>query len=899
MLLTNRLRDILIWGLLLILGAIALVELPSLGAFSISPLLFLLGVVAFAAFQGGLYAGIVSALLASSYAAYFLSIPDQPFQYAGTEGVRLVFFVVAALATALMTGGLRRELRASQAKLREQLEFRKAIDQSLDEGVYALDDNGRLTYMNPAAERIFGWTAAELRGKAMHDVTHYLHPDGRPYPREECAGLQVLREGVVYRSEEDTFIRKDGNMFPVAYSSAPIKMNGQIAGVVVALRDITERKRIEASLKTSEERLRLIIDQLPAVVWTTDRDLNFTSATGSGLPHLGLSANNLLGISLYDYGQGKDGSFPPIAAHKQALDGEHLAFEAAWASRTWQVHVEPFYDSQGEVIGCLGIAIDVTERKRAEDALRASEAKLRLITAQLPAHIWTTDSELRVTSVSGAAVTQLGISPSNFIGKYLPELVDMTAAHVSPTLSVHRRALAGEPAGYELDTRGRQFDARVEPLRDSTGRIVGVLGIALDITERKRAEEALRVHAAQQAAIAALGARAVATPDLTALLQDAIQVIVQTLRIELCKVLELLPEQDQLVLRAGVGWKEGTIGRAMVAATPDTHAGFTLRSHAPVVVEDLATETRFRPPELLTEHGVVSTMSVVIYHRNGPFGVLEADTTQRRLFSNDDIHFLQAIANILTAAIQRKEFEDELAAERTEAARREELDRLRRQFVLSVSHELRTPLTVAQGGLGMLDTSVQERLGSDERKLLSTCRRSIDRLRMLIDDLLVYNQFEAGTLNLKLGRADLREIVASVLPIIYPPLNEKVQRLELDLPEPLLAEIDRSRLAHALTNLVTYIHERVPARTAIGVSGQRVERGVQLIISDQGSGLPIEDAEMIFQHFHRLGLAEDGSGVGIGVASTLIQLQGGEISVEQLDGKGVFFRITLPAATDG
>src|SRR5262249_41069352 len=112
---------------------------------------------------------------------------------------------------------------------------------------------GLVTYMNPAAERLFGWTSAELLGQRMHDKTHYRHPDGRPFPIEECAGFRVLHEGEVLKDSDDVFIRKDGTFFPVVFSSSPLVSEGTVAGLVVVFRDVTQRKRAEEELRRAKE----------------------------------------------------------------------------------------------------------------------------------------------------------------------------------------------------------------------------------------------------------------------------------------------------------------------------------------------------------------------------------------------------------------------------------------------------------------------------------------------------------------------------------------------------------------------------------------------------------------------------------------------------------------------
>src|ERR1700749_2302818 len=96
---------------------------------------------------------------------------------------------------------------------------------NLAEGMYMLDLQGLVTNVNPAAERMFGWSSHELLGKKIHDLAHYKHPDGTPFPASECPGLQVLQNGIELREHEDMFIRKDGSFFPVVYSALPLRKN--------------------------------------------------------------------------------------------------------------------------------------------------------------------------------------------------------------------------------------------------------------------------------------------------------------------------------------------------------------------------------------------------------------------------------------------------------------------------------------------------------------------------------------------------------------------------------------------------------------------------------------------------------------------------------------------------
>ena len=175
-----------------------------------------------------------------------------------------------------------------------------------------------------------------------------------------------------------------------------------------------------------------------------------------------------------------------------------------------------------------------------------------------------------------------------------------------------------------------------------------------------QAEDALRVTARQQEAVAHLGQLALAGAPLPALMDDAVAMVARGVDVEYVGLLEFRPEGRALVLRAGVGWKEGCVGRTLLPSDGDSYGGYVLRSPTPVVVEDLPSDGRFGASPLLADHDVVTGLSVMIQGKERPFGVLGAHSRRRREFSVHDAHFVQAVANVLATAIDRARTEDAL-----------------------------------------------------------------------------------------------------------------------------------------------------------------------------------------------------------------------------------------------
>ncbi len=264
------------------------------------------------------------------------------------------------------------ELRALGGR---ELMFRSIVE-NLDRVFWILTpDLKRVIYMSPAFEAIWGvelkvldkdpeaWMAPippEDRARLKSAIALRLHD----LPVEP--GLQVFR--ITRPDGSQRWIRGRGMLVP-----AP---DGGEWYIGVA-EDITELKRASDVEGERAALLRLMTQQLPAVIWTTDPDLVFTSSAGRGLGELHREPNEVVGMRLQDYFGTEDLTFTPLAAHRRALAGEALTYGFEWASRVFESHVEPLRDATGRTIGVLGLALDITERKRAEAAARAAHEDLR------------------------------------------------------------------------------------------------------------------------------------------------------------------------------------------------------------------------------------------------------------------------------------------------------------------------------------------------------------------------------------------------------------------------------------------------------------------------------------------------------------------------------------------
>ena len=274
------------------------------------------------------------------------------------------------------------ERKRAEEALRRAAEFDEAALKSLGEGLYTTDTNGLVTSMNPAAEELFGWSFAELRGKKMHDMTHHHYRDGRPFPSSECVGFQVLTHGQPLKNCEDVFIRKDGTFFDVIYSIAPMRdAAGQITGQVVVFSDISERKRAEERLLESEARFRLVADSAPVMIWMSGTDKLCTYFNKPWLDFTGRSIEQELGNG---WAEGVDPQDLQrcLDTYTQAFDRRE-AFGMEYRLRRHDGEYRwildrgvPRFNADTSFAGYIGSCIDVTEQRRAEEHLRRAQEDL-------------------------------------------------------------------------------------------------------------------------------------------------------------------------------------------------------------------------------------------------------------------------------------------------------------------------------------------------------------------------------------------------------------------------------------------------------------------------------------------------------------------------------------------
>src|ERR1700676_2647625 len=287
---------------------------------------------------------------------------------------------------------------------------------------------------------------------------------------------------------------------------------------------------------------------------------------------------------------------------------------------------------------------------------------------------------------------------------------------------------------------------------------------------------ALRQRIPQQELLAELGVLALQGTNFVGMLNHTARMTAEGLGAEYCKVLEYLPADNRLLVRAGVGWEEGVVGKASVGADLASPAGYALRTGKPVISNHLQNEQRFRTPELLVEHGIRRAMNVILQGDGSPFGVLEVDSKSEGEFSEHDITFLQGAANILGMAIEQQQYQRKLQAA---------LDR-HQVLLKEVNHRVKNSLQVVSSMLHLQANAVGDPALSERLMEASTRIQTVGR---------AYNRlaYNADYENIDLV-AYLREVIDDVKSNVAP------CEAQFDAPKEIQFAADRAILLALIIN---------------------------------------------------------------------------------------------------
>ncbi|HEU4324344.1 MAG TPA: response regulator [Roseiflexaceae bacterium] len=543
-------------------------------------------------------------------------------------------------------------------------------------------------------------------------------------------------------------------------------------------------------------------------------------------------------------------------------------------------------------------AIEASERRRAEAALRATEERLRTVVTSAPVILFATDRQGVITFAEGRGLQSFGAHPEHVIGRPIAQLYPETGGLPAPI----RRALAGETLAV-VERRGdRTFETRYAPLWDDRGFIAGVTGVATDISERTRAEAALRESEERYRALFVAARRqarelALLEQVRTALAREhSLPVIFRTVVEAVAAAFGYshaslaIVRGDLLQIQHQVGYP-GPLPRLPLSRGV---AGRVARTGEPALVQGLDRDPDYVP----TLPGLAAKVCVPLRDSDAVVGVLTVESADPGQLSSEDVRLLTGLSEHISLALGRARLYEELAQARDQAL---EVSRLKSEFLATMSHEIRTPLN---GIIGMAELLIDTPLTEAQHEFTDTIHESSLALLRIIDDILDFSKIEANRLVLDSEHFSLLSTVESAADLLRARAQAKgLELIAFVAPEiPAVLRGDAGRLRQVLLNLLgNAIKFTERGQVVLRAELARLEAGqAEVRISVQDSGIGLSDAAIrrLFQSFTQadgsITRRYGGTGLGLAISKRLVELMGGSIGVNSREGQGSLFWLTLP-----
>ena len=783
-------------------------------------------------------------------------------------------------------------------------------------GVFHWNMDGIITDANDKFLDLIGYRRDELGHIDWVSMTppEYRHLDERSVVELRATGMNKV-------PFEKEYVRKDGTRMPVIIAGAMVdkRLHEGIAFVL----DITERKRMEEQLRASEERFRFAAIASRAMVYDEDmQTMRIREFAGlHGL--LGYESSEAqLTLEWWDR-QIVPEDLPRVRAVRERRNqskprGDMVEYRVRHKDGRI-VRVEDnallLWNSNGELARVVGAVVDITERKRVEQTLRASEEQLRLALSAGAMATWDwnvssdeitwNDEHFRMLGYEVGALTP---SYQAWADRIHPE--DRVATEKLVRTSVQKggdyrsefRALRPDGTIRWIEARGRvEHGSAQEPVRQ--------YGVMLDVTERKTTEEALA--AANQRLSRDLDAlmrlhelsiQSVREGDISAVLDEMVETAIAITRADMGNIQLLDPASRTLRVVAHRGHEQSWLD--FFASVPEGQGatcGTAMNRGERIIVEDVTQSPVFvgTPAlEVQLRAGVRAVQSTPLIDSSGQLlGMLSTHYRSPTRPGERDLHLLDLLARQASDMI---ELAHALELVRSANTALKDADRRKDEFLAVLSHELRNPLAPIRNSIHLLDRAPE---GSDTaRRARDVLQRQTDHLTRLVDDLLDLTRISHGRIELQLARIDARDVVRRACDDIRTVFEQRSVELRYSQPaEPAWVDADEARLAQMVGNLVSNALKFTQPGGQVGVAIRTRGQTCEISVRDTGMGIEPADLERIFDPFVQAGQARPGArsglGIGLSLVKDLVVKHGGSVRAESAGlGQGADFVLALPLA---
>jgi PAS domain S-box-containing protein len=585
-----------------------------------------------------------------------------------TTDLRLLETLADQIAVAIENARLYQQTLqeiAARKRMEEMLRRREQEIRTIADNVPALvsyvDADGCYRFVNKRYEEWFGVPRTEIVGKHYRQVLgDAVYERIKDHVEEALSGHRVSYEDALPYA-------RGGARWVIAEYVPDADDEGNVNGFFALVTDISERKRAEEELRESEERYRSLFEGAEDHIFVLDQDCHYVMVNPSALKAGGFTLEDIAG-------RGPRELFPEdaefyLSRYRQVFEtGESIGFERKLrlpdGTHWFSVTLSPIKNAQGRVIALTGISRDITGHKQAELARIEAETYLRTVLRNAPITVFAIDNQGLFTLFEGKGLERAGYKPGENVGASALDqygtipFVEYSGRETTGK-DVIQRVLAGETVSAINELRGVYFDNRIGPIRDTEDNVVGIVGVATDITDLKQAEETLRRRTAQLEALREIGLELTAQLDLEAVLHAVVTRAMELLDGHTCGISLYDAEQDVLKIVTNTGQAVVPVGT--VFERGQNLGGTIWDTGEPLVVD------RYENPRSesvsLEAPLVVAALGVPITWRPGGadaefLGTLVVKADLPRTFSPDDVELLRLFATQAAIAIRNAQLYD-------------------------------------------------------------------------------------------------------------------------------------------------------------------------------------------------------------------------------------------------
>lgn len=849
------------------------------------------------------------------------------------EGYRLgaVDLLVKPLVPVILQAKVREFVELHHEKelaRREAEQLRLLVDGAKDYAIFLLDATGHIASWNPGAERIKRYQASEIIGK--HFSCFYTEEaKARGWPEYE---LQVA--GVEGRFEDEGWrLRKDGTQFWANVVITALRDSaGKLQGFSKITRDMTDRKRAEESLhrlieeeaarRAAEENARAIQEQreklqvtlasIGDAVISTDAEGRVTFLNPIAVRLVGWNPDEARGQSLPDvfriineetrqkvenpaFRAIRDGRIVGLANHTVLISrtGEERPIDDSAA---------PIRDLDGKVIGSVLVFRDITERRRAQDELLKSEERLRLALEAGKMGVW--DWNIRTNQLKWSENLEPlhGLAPGSFGGTFT-SFQELVHPDDRPLVRNAIENAIADASGYEIEFRNVWPNGSIHWIAGkgkvffgSDGQPERMIGIGMDVTQRKRGEQTARFLADASAALTGL-------VDFDSTLQKLASLAVPYFADWVA--VDILEENGTLrrVAVAHVDANKIALAKELhqrFPPDPESRQGVwnILRTGDPEMVSDISDEFLKKSVEdrellkTLRELGLKSYIGMPLKVRGQTLGAITFITAESaHRYDDTDLTVAQDLADRVAIAIENSRLYSDLR----------DADRRKDEFLATLAHELRNPLAPIRNSLQILKMPRVD--AATANRITDMMERQVQHLVRLVDDLLDVSRVMKGKVELRKEPTELAAVIARAVETVQPLIEASGHQFTITTsPDSLIVEADPVRLAQVIGNLLTNAVKYTEEKGHIWLTAKRDGDSAVLIVGDTGIGIAPDVLPHIFELFvqadHSATRSQGGLGIGLTLVKNLVDLHNGTVTASSAGlGKGSEFKVRLPLST--